>query len=59
MDLLYIPSTCYIEIRAPPKDRDGGQSNNSDIAIFNVENGIATYTPPAMGENVKIVKNRK
>jgi hypothetical protein len=56
---LYIPSTCYIEIRAPPKDRDGGQSNNSDIAIFNVENGIATYTPPAMGENVKIVKNRK
>lgn len=56
---LYIPSTCYIEIRTPPRKRDGEQLIDVPIIKFNINNKVATldwinYDDP----NLKIVKNR-
>jgi hypothetical protein len=56
---LYIPETCYIEIRAPPRKRDGELiMNNVPIAIFNVVNKIATFEQPYLDPNLKVIKNR-
>ena len=55
---LYIPETCYIEIRAPPRDREGNQLMSVPIASFNVVNKIATFEQPYTDPNLKIIKNR-
>lgn len=57
---LYVPETCMIEIRAPPKTRDGEQLSFVPILRFNIENKVATlnwinYDDP----NLKIVLNRE
>ncbi len=56
---LYFPETCYIEIRAPPRDREGNQMGIVPIASFNVVNKIATFKQPFTDPNLKIVKNRE
>ena len=57
---LYVPETCMIEIRAPPKTRDGEQLSFVPILRFNIENKVASlswinYDDP----NLKIVLNRE
>ena len=55
---LYVPETCYIEIRAPQKNREGDQFGIVPITIFNVINKIATFEQPYTDPNLKITKNR-
>ena len=56
---LYIPSTCYIEIRGVVKNREGEYLNLVPIAIFNVVNKIATFEQPYTDPNLKVVKIRE
>ncbi|MGI6305778.1 MAG: hypothetical protein ACOXZQ_07915 [Bacteroidales bacterium] len=57
---LYMERNCWIEIRCPPKDRDGRQFSNVPIIAFRVNNGVGklewiNYDDP----NLNIIKNRK
>jgi len=55
---LYMEEDCIIEIRAPPKNREGQQAGIVPIVGFNIENGISTYVPQYISSNTKFVKNR-
>ena len=56
---LYIPSTCWIEIRAPPKTRSGEQLVNVSIIEFRVNNGVGKLEWINDASNLNIIKNRK
>jgi hypothetical protein len=56
---LYIPSTCYIEIRGIPKNREGEQFGLLPIAIFNIVNKVATFEQPWTDPNLKVIKIRE
>ena len=57
---LYIPSTCYIDIRAPAKTRSGEQLTNVSIIRFRVNNGVGKLDwINNENPNSKIIKNRK
>ncbi len=56
---LYIPSTCWIEIRAPPKDREGNQLSSVTIVQFDVKDGVGNLIWTNKDPNLNIIKNRK
>lgn len=57
--LSYMPKNCTVEIKAPPKNRQGQYVSWTDILRFEIENGVQTSYWINPTSNLKIITQRE